>query len=307
MAIYSSVIELIGKTPLVRLAGLESMCGLSARLYGKIEYLNPAGSVKDRAALYMIEQAEREGKLKAGATVIEPTSGNTGIGLAMVCALKNYRFIAVMPETMSVERRKLIAAYGAEIVLTDGKKGMTGAVEKAEELCKQYGGFIPNQFSSEANALAHYQTTAPEIFEDLPSVDCVVCGVGSGGTVTGIGRYFKEKLPSVEIVAVEPSASPVLSGGEKGAHKIEGIGAGFVPQTLDTDAYTKVMTVPDHIALTFAQTAAKSDGAFVGISSGAAIAAAVKLAKEPRYENKNIVVVLPDGGGRYLSTELVRN
>lgn len=305
--LVNSALELIGNTPLVRLSGLERVICSRAKLYGKAEYFNPAGSVKDRAAACMIERAEQEGKLQSGGTVIEATSGNTGIGLALTCALKGYRLIVVMPDTMSVERRKMIAAYGAEIVLTDGALGMAGAVERAKQLQAEIeGSFIPDQFANEANALAHYRTTAPEIDADLSgAVDVFVSAVGSGGTLTGAGRYWREKHSPVRIVAVEPSASPVLSGGEKGAHAIQGIGAGFVPQALDRALIDEVVCVTDEEAFEFARTLVRTDGLFVGISSGAALCGAAKLAVQTAYEGKNIVVILPDGGGRYLSTALI--
>ncbi len=306
MALYSSALQLIGNTPLVRLSGLEKAYDCQAQVYGKVEFFNPAGSVKDRAALGMIEQAEKDGKLKAGATVIEATSGNTGIALAMVCRLKGYSLIVVMPDTMSEERQKSIKAYGATLVLTDGAKGMQGAVEKAEELNKSIAGsFVVGQFSSPANAQIHYQTTGVEIYQDLPDIDIFVSAVGSGGTITGTGRYLKEQNPNVKIIAVEPSLSPVLSGGKKGAHKIQGIGAGFIPDTLDTGIYNQVCQVQDEQAYHFAKSLSKADGLFVGISSGAALAVAVELAKKTENKDKKIVVILPDGGGRYLSTDLI--
>lgn len=305
--LVTSALELVGNTPLVRLAGLEAAVDVRARLYAKLEYLNPAGSVKDRAALCMIERAEREGRLVEGGTVIEATSGNTGIGLAFVCAVKGYRLIVVMPDTMSVERRKLIAAYGAEIVLTDGALGMRGAVEEAKRLQTQLeGSFLANQFENPDNALAHYLTTGAEIAEDLQGqVDVFVSAVGSGGTLTGAGKYLKERLGAVRVVAVEPNGSPVLSGGEKGAHAIQGIGAGFVPTILDRSLIDEVMCVTDDEAFTYARGVAQTDGLFVGISSGAALSAAVRLAKKAAYTNQNIVVIFPDGGGRYLSTPLI--
>ena len=305
--LVSSALELIGNTPLVRLSGLETATGVAAKLYAKVEYFNPAGSVKDRAALCMIEQAEKSGLLAAGGTVIEATSGNTGIGLALVCALKGYRLIVVMPDTMSVERRKMIAAYGAEIVLTDGHLGMNGSVEKAKELkAKIDGAFIPDQFENEANALAHYASTGKEIVADLDGeVDVFVSAVGSGGTLTGTARYLKEHCPAVKIVAVEPKKSAVLSGGKKGGHGIQGIGAGFIPSVLDTALIDGVECVTDEDAFAWARTVAKTDGLFVGISSGAALAAAIAQGKLEENAGKNIVVILADGGGRYLSTPLI--
>ena len=305
--LVSSALELIGNTPLVRLSGLEAATGAKAKLYAKVEYFNPAGSVKDRAALCMIEQAEQQGLLAAGGTVIEATSGNTGIGLALVCALKGYRLIVVMPDTMSVERRKMIAAYGAEIVLTDGRLGINGSVEKAKELQAQIpGAFIPDQFENQANALAHYLATGKEIVADLDgAVDVFVSAVGSGGTLTGTGRYLKERCPNVKIVAVEPAKSAVLSGGKKGGHGIQGIGAGFIPSVLDTALIDGVECVTDEEAFALARMVAKTDGLFVGISSGAALAAAIAQSKVSENADKNIVAILADGGGRYLSTPLI--
>ena len=305
--LVSSALELIGNTPLVRLAGLESATGAKAKLYAKVEYFNPAGSVKDRAALCMIEQAESDGLLQKGGTVIEATSGNTGIGLALVCALKGYRLIVVMPDSMSVERRKLIAVYGAEIVLTDGRLGINGSVEKAKELKAQIeGAFIPEQFENHANALAHYLSTGKEIVDDLGgAVDVFVSAVGSGGTLTGTGRYLKEHCPGVKIVAVEPCNSAVLSGGKKGGHGIQGIGAGFIPSVLDTALIDGVECVTDEESFAIARLVAKTDGLFVGISSGAALAAAIAQSKMSENADKNIVVILADGGGRYLSTPLI--
>ncbi|MBQ8319985.1 MAG: cysteine synthase A [Clostridia bacterium] len=296
----NSVSALIGNTPLIRLEKIEKLLGLKAELYAKLENFNPTGSAKDRAALYMIEDAEKRGLLQAGGCVVEPTSGNTGIGLALVCKKKGYKLFIVMPESMSEERRKLLAHYGAELVLTDGKAGMAGAIKKAEEmLAADRTMFMPDQFSNPANALAHYETTGPEIFEALPEVDIFTACVGTGGTLTGVGQFLKEQKSGVRVVAVEPSASPVLSGGKAGAHKIQGIGAGFVPKVLDTAVYDEVRTVTDGDAYDYARLLAKEEGLFVGISSGAALKAAVELAKE--NEGKKIVFVAPDSGDRYLS------
>ena len=305
MAVYSSVLQLIGNTPLVRLAGLEKEYGCHAELYGKVEYFNPAGSVKDRAAYEMICQAERDGKLKKGGVVLEATSGNTGIALAMVCQLKGYSFIAVMPENMSEERKKLLRAYGATLVLTPAEQGMSGAVEKCQALQRERANsFIPNQFSSAANADSHYQTTGVEIYRDLPNVNALICGVGSGGTLTGTARYLKEKIANLQVIAVEPNNSPVLSGGEKGAHKLEGIGAGFCPNVLDKSLIDTIYLADEQNAYQAARRVAKTDGLLVGISSGAALCAAIDWAKKPIHKGKKAVVILADGGGRYLSTEL---
>lgn len=299
MKIYSSFTEMIGGTPLLRLRNIESFYGLNAEILAKLEYLNPAGSVKDRAARFMIEDAERRGILKKGATIVEPTSGNTGIGLAAVAAAKGYKVVLTMPETMSEERRKLIRAYGAEIVLTDGDKGMTGAIEKAQQLAEN-GGIILGQFTNQANAEAHRRTTGPEIWNDTDgTVDVFVAGVGTGGTLTGTGEFLKSKNPAIKVVAVEPASSPVLSGGKCGAHKIQGIGAGFVPQILNTEIYDEAVAVTDEDAFAFAREAVRKEGVFVGISSGAALYAAVETAR--RNAGKKIVVVFPDGGDRYLS------
>ncbi len=290
----------IGNTPLVRLKKIEKRFGLKAELYAKLESQNPTGSAKDRAALSMIVDAEQRGVLKEGGCVIEPTSGNTGIGLALVCKARGYRLLIVMPENMSEERKQMLVERGAELVLTDGKKGMAGAIEKANELLQTVqGAFMPDQFSNPANALAHYQTTGPEIYEALRAVDIFVATVGTGGTLTGTGRYLKEKVDGVKVVAVEPSASPVLSGGVAGAHKIQGIGAGFVPKVLDTSVYDSVLTVSDDEAYEYARLLQKEEGLFVGISSGAALKAAVQTAKE--NEGKKVVFVAPDSGDRYLS------
>ena len=304
--VYKHITELIGHTPLVELTAIEEKRGLKAKIIGKVEYFNPAGSIKDRIALAMIEDAEKSGKLKKGATIIEPTSGNTGIGLALVAAAKGYKIIIVMPDTMSVERRNMIKAYGAEIVLTDGSKGMKGAIEKADELAKETpGSFIPSQFSNPANPAAHEATTGPEIYDDLDgNVDIFVAGVGTGGTLTGVGKYLKSKNKDVKVVAVEPASSPVLSEGKVGPHKIQGIGAGFVPETLDTKIYDEIIPITNEEAFEYGREVAREEGFLVGISSGAAVAAGIKLAERPENAGKNIVVILPDGGDRYFSTTL---
>lgn len=304
--IYTSAQQLIGKTPLLELVNLEKKLGLEAKLVAKLEYFNPAGSVKDRVAAEMIEQAEQSGALREGSVIIEPTSGNTGIGLAAVAAAKGYRTIIVMPDTMSVERRQLMAAYGAELVLSEGAKGMNGAIAKAEELAAQIpGSFIPGQFTNPANPDAHRKTTGPEIWEDTDGgVDIFVAGVGTGGTITGVGEYLKGKKPGVKIVAVEPADSPVLSGGAAGPHKLQGIGAGFVPKTLNTAVYDEILQITTEQAFDTARQIGKSEGVLVGISSGAAAAAAITLAKRPENRDKTIVVLLPDTGDRYLSTPL---
>ena len=304
--IYSSADELIGGTPLLRLTHIEKKYGLKAKLLAKLEYFNPAGSVKDRVAKAMIEDAEARGVLKPDSVIIEPTSGNTGIGLASVAAARGYRVIIVMPESFSVERRQIMKAYGAELVLSDGSKGMKGAIEKANELAKEIpSSFIPAQFDNPANPRAHYLTTGPEIWDDTDGeVDVFVAGVGTGGTVTGVGKYLKEQKPDVRIVAVEPASSPVLSGGAPGSHKIQGIGAGFVPGVLDTAIYDKVVPVKNEDAFALGREIGKSEGVLVGISSGAALWAAVEEAKMPENEGKTIVVLLPDTGDRYLSTAL---
>lgn len=304
--IYTSADQLIGKTPLLELTHIEKKLGLKAKILAKLEYFNPAGSVKDRVAKAMIDDAEASGKLTNGSVIIEPTSGNTGIGLAAVAAARGYRIIIVMPETMSVERRLIMKAYGAELVLTDGAKGMTGAIEKAEELAKEIpGSFIPGQFVNPANAKAHRDTTGPEIYEDTDGrTDIFVAGVGTGGTVTGVGEYLKSRNPDIKVIAVEPAGSPVLSGGAAGAHKIQGIGAGFVPDVLNTGIYDEVIAVSDADALETGRLICKSEGVLVGISSGAAAFAAIELAKRPENDGKNIVVLLPDTGDRYLSTPL---
>lgn len=304
--IYTSADQLIGKTPLLELTHLEKALGLKARVVAKLESWNPAGSVKDRVAKAMIEDAEASGKLRPGSVIIEPTSGNTGIGLAAVAAARGYRIIIVMPDTMSVERRQLMKAYGAELVLTEGAKGMKGAIAKAEELAAQTpGSFLPGQFENPANPRAHRETTGPEIYEDTGGeVDIFVAGVGTGGTITGVGEYLKGKNPHVKVVAVEPSDSPVLSAGTAGPHKIQGIGAGFVPGVLNTDVYDEVIPVSNEDAFATGRLIGKSEGILVGISSGAAAFAAVTLAKRPENEGKTIVVLLPDTGDRYLSTPL---
>ena len=304
--IYTAADQLIGKTPLLELKHIEAAEGLGARLLAKLEYFNPAGSVKDRIAKAMIDDAEASGRLKPGATIIEPTSGNTGIGLAAVAAARGYKIIIVMPETMSVERRQLIAAYGAQIVLTEGAKGMKGAIAKAEELAKEIdGSFIPAQFDNPANPKAHIESTGPEIFEDTDGeVDIFVAGVGTGGTVTGVGQYLKSKKPGVKVVAVEPAASPVLSTGKGGPHKIQGIGAGFVPKVLDTGVYDEIITVTNEDAFATGTAIGRQEGVLVGISSGAAAWAGIQLAKRPENAGKTIVVLLPDTGDRYLSTPL---
>lgn len=304
--IYNNVTELVGKTPLLELANFNNKYDLKAKLIAKLEYLNPAGSVKDRIAVAMIEDAEEKGLLKEGAVIIEPTSGNTGIGLASVAASRGYRAILTMPETMSVERRSLLKAYGAEVVLTEGAKGMNGAIAKAEELAKEIpNSFIPAQFDNPANPDAHYATTGPEIWEDTKgNVDIFVAGIGTGGTITGVGKFLKEKNPNVKIIAVEPADSPILSKGASGAHKIQGIGAGFVPKTLDTKIYDEIITVENEDAFVTGKEFAKTEGILVGISSGAALWAATEMAKRSENANKNIVVLLPDTGDRYLSTAL---
>ena len=304
--IYTSADQLIGHTPLLELTHLEKKYGLKARLLGKLEYLNPAGSVKDRIARAMIDDAEANGLLKPGSVIIEPTSGNTGIGLASVAAVRGYRVIIVMPETMSVERRQLMRAYGAELVLTEGSKGMSGAIAKAEELAREIpGGFVPGQFVNAANPKAHFETTGPEIYEDTDGkVDYFVAGVGTGGTITGVGQYLKSRNPEVKVVAVEPKSSAVLSTGVAGAHKIQGIGAGFVPQVLDTRVYDEIIPVENDDAFALGKEMGRSEGVLVGISSGAALWAAIEIAKRPGSEGKTIVVLLPDTGARYLSTPL---
>lgn len=306
MRTFDKITDLIGNTPILKLNNYIALNELPANIYAKLEYFNPAGSVKDRIAKAMIDDAEAKGALKPGAVIIEPTSGNTGIGLAAVAASKGYRIILTMPETMSVERRNLLKAYGAELVLTDGAKGMKGAIAKAEELAQQIeGGFIPSQFTNSANPTAHFNTTGPEIWEDTDGkVDIFVAGVGTGGTVSGVGKYLKSKNPNVKVVAVEPSGSPVLSKGVAGPHKIQGIGAGFVPETLDTKIYDEIIAVENEDAFATGRTLARKEGLLVGISSGAAVYAASQLAKRPENKGKNIVVLLPDTGDRYLSTPM---
>jgi len=306
MKIYKSADELIGKTPLLELSHIEEEEKVEAKIFAKLEYFNPAGSVKDRIAKAMIDDAERSGKLGKNSVIIEPTSGNTGIGLAAVAAARGYRIIIVMPETMSVERRQLMKAYGAELVLTEGAKGMKGAIAKAEELAKEIPeSFIPGQFVNPANPKAHFETTGPEIYEDLDGkVDIFVAGVGTGGTVTGVGEYLKSKNPQVKVVAVEPQSSAVLSTGVPGAHKIQGIGAGFVPDVLNTKVYDEIIPVTNEDAFETGRRIGRSEGVLVGISSGAAAWAAIELAKRPENKSKNIVVLLPDTGDRYLSTPL---
>ena len=305
-AIYTSADQLIGKTPLLELTHIEKKLGLKAKVLAKLEYFNPAGSVKDRVAKAMIDDAEEKGLLKEGSVLIEPTSGNTGIGLASVAAARGYRIIIVMPETMSVERRQLMKAFGAELVLTEGAKGMKGAIAKADELAKEIpNSFVPGQFVNPANPKAHYLTTGPEIVADTDgAVDYFVAGVGTGGTITGVGTYLKEKVPGVKVVAVEPATSAVLSTGVAGAHKIQGIGAGFVPDVLDTKIYDEIIPVANEDAFSTGKLIGKTEGVLVGISSGAAVWAAIELAKRPENEGKNIVVLLPDTGDRYLSTPL---
>ena len=307
--IYTSADQLIGKTPLLELVHIEKEEGLEARVLAKLEYFNPAGSVKDRIAKAMIDDAEARGLLKPGSVIIEPTSGNTGIGLAAVAAARGYRIIIVMPETMSVERRQLMKAYGAELVLTEGAKGMKGAIAKAEKVSKEIpGGFIPGQFVNPANPAAHRASTGPEIWEDTEGkVDIFVAGVGTGGTVTGVGAYLKERNPAVKVVAVEPAASPVLSKGTAGSHKIQGIGAGFVPEVLDTGVYDEVIAVENEDAFAAGKLVGRKEGVLVGISSGAAVWAAVQLAKRPENRSKTIVALLPDTGDRYLSTPLFQD
>ena len=304
--IYTSADQLIGKTPLLELVHIEKELGLEAKILAKLEYFNPAGSVKDRIAKAMIGDAEASGKLKPGSVIIEPTSGNTGIGLASVAAARGYRIIIVMPETMSVERRQLMKAYGAELVLTEGAKGMKGAIAKADELAKEIpGSFIPGQFVNPANPAVHRATTGPEIWEDTDGkVDIFVAGVGTGGTVTGVGEYLKSQNPNVKVVAVEPATSPVLSKGTPGAHKIQGIGAGFVPDVLNTGVYDEIIAVENEAAFATGKKIGKSEGVLVGISSGAAVSAAIELAKRPENKGKTIVALLPDTGERYLSTPL---
>ena len=306
--VYKSALETIGNTPLIELCNIEKKYNLPAKILAKLESFNPAGSAKDRISKEMIEDAERKGILKPGATIIEPTSGNTGIGLASVAAIKGYRAIFVMPDTMSPERINILRAYGAEIVLTEGIKGMAGSIEKAESLAKEIpGSFIPAQFDNPANAMAHENTTGPEIWNDTDGeVDAFVAGVGTGGTVTGVGRYLKKQKKEIQIIAVEPASSPLLSKGESGPHKIQGIGANFVPKVLDENIYDEVIAITDEDAINWAKEIGKTEGILVGISSGAALKAAIELAKRPENKGKNIVVLFTDGGDRYYSTELFR-
>ncbi len=306
MKVYQKIIDTIGNTPLVELSNLESKYNLKARIIAKVEYFNPGGSVKDRIAKAMIEKAEKEGLINKDTVLVEPTSGNTGIGLSMVAASKGLKIILTMPETMSIERRNLLKAYGAELVLTEGSKGMKGAIAKAEELAKEIpNSFIPSQFTNMANPNIHYLTTGPEIFKDLDgNIDYLVAGVGTGGTLSGTGKYLKENKPSIKVVAVEPETSPVLSKGTPGPHKIQGIGAGFVPQTLDTSIYDEIITIGNEEAMEMGKESARTEGLLVGISSGAAIKAAIKLAQREENAGKTIVVILPDTGERYLSTTM---
>lgn len=307
--VYSSAEELIGKTPILELKNIQKELGLEAKILAKLEYLNPAGSVKDRAAMRMIDDAEKSGRLKHGTVIIEPTSGNTGIGLALVAAVRGYRLIIVMPETMSIERRQIMLAYGAELVLTDGQKGMKGAIEKAEELAKEIpDSFIPGQFVNASNPMAHFETTGPEIYADTDgNLDIFVAGVGTGGTITGVGQYLKSKKSDIKIVAVEPEKSPVLSGGIPGPHGLQGIGAGFLPQVLDTEIFDEIVTVAEEDAFECGRMMARKEGILVGISSGAALSAAIQVAKRPENKGKNIVVMLPDTGDRYLSTDMFKS
>ena len=309
MTIAKQITDLIGKTPLLELSNFEKKNKLNAAILAKLEYFNPAGSIKDRIAKAMIEDAEKKGLLKSDSVIIEPTSGNTGIGLASVAASKGYRIIITMPETMSIERRNLLKAFGAELVLTDGAKGMTGAIQKAEELSKEIpNSFIPGQFVNPANPAVHFATTGPEIWEDTDGkIDIFVAGVGTGGTLSGTGKFLKSKKPDIKVVAVEPASSPVLSKGEGGPHKIQGIGAGFVPETLDTDIYDEIITVENDDAFKTGKEIARSEGFLVGISSGAAVWAAAELAKRPENKEKSIVVILPDTGDRYLSTPMFQD
>jgi len=300
--LFSHNLQRIGNTPLVRLFGVERAYGLKTELYAKLEECNPAGSVKDRAALWMILAAEAQGLLKKGGCVVEATSGNTGIGLAYVCAAKGYSFVAVMPETASVERVKLMQAYGAEVVLTAGADGMTGSIAVAKQIARERNAYHPDQFSNPANVQAHYESTGVELYRDLPTLDVLVAGIGSGGTISGTGKYLKEQNPAIAVVGVEPSNSPFLTQGKSGAHKIQGIGAGFCPKTLDRSVLDEVLCVGDEDAYAYARAVAKEDGVFVGISSGAALCGAIEYSKRAENEGKKIAVIFPDGGGRYLST-----
>ena len=304
MTVYEKIIDTVGNTPIVELINIEKKYNLEARLFAKVEFFNPGGSVKDRIAKAMIEDAERKGLINKDTVLIEPTSGNTGVGLSMVAAAKGLRIIIVMPDTMSIERRNLMKAYGAELVLTEGAKGMKGAIAKADELAsKTPNSFIPSQFTNPSNPRIHYETTGPEIYKDMNGkVDIFVAGVGTGGTISGTGKYLKEKISSIKIVAVEPASSPVLSKGTSGPHKIQGIGAGFIPDTLDTSIYDEIIAIENEEAFEMGRASARSEGLLVGISSGAALAAAIKLAKREENKGKNIVVLLPDTGERYLST-----
>lgn len=306
--IYTSVEQLIGKTPLMELTRIEKEFGLEAKILAKLESFNPAGSVKDRVALMMIEEAEKSGKLEKGSVIIEPTSGNTGIGIASVAAAKGYKVIIVMPDTMSIERRKLMKAYGADVVLSDGKKGMAGAIEMADELAKKTkASLIPGQFVNKDNPKAHMMTTGPEIFEDTDgNIDYLISGIGTGGTITGTGEYLKEQNKDIKIIAVEPSGSPFLSEGKSGPHRIEGIGAGFAPDILNTDIYDEVIKVSNEDSFKYGRMVGEKEGILVGISSGAALFAAIEIAKRPESKGKTIVVIFPDGGDRYLSTELFK-
>lgn len=304
--IYTSIDQLVGKTPLMELTNIEKSLALEAKIYAKLELFNPAGSVKDRVALNMLDAAERDGRLKEGSVVIEPTSGNTGIGLAAIAAARGYKTIIVMPDTMSLERRKILLAYGAQLVLTDGKLGIGGAIAKANELaCEIDGAFVAGQFENPANPEAHFLTTGPEIYEDTDGdVDAFVAGIGTGGTISGTGKYLRSKIASIKIIGVEPARSPYLTKGTSGAHNLQGIGAGMIPKTLDTDVYDEVMAISEDDAYESGRLIAKKEGILVGISSGAALFAAITLAKRPEYKGKKIVVLLPDTGDRYLSTEM---
>lgn len=308
MKVYNSVENLIGKTPILEIAKINEFYSLKSKIFAKLESFNPAGSIKDRVALFMLDDAEKQGKIKVGATIIEPTSGNTGIGLASICASRGYKIILTMPDTMSVERINLLKAYGAEVVLTDGKMGMKGAVEKAIELNKEIeNSFIPSQFENPSNPYAHYCTTGPEIWEDLDGeIDYFIAGIGTGGTLSGTGKFLKEKKPSIKIIGVEPESSPLITKGVSGGHKIQGIGANFIPQNFDDSICDEVLTVSNELAFEYARLMAKKQGVLVGISSGAALAVAFELAKKEENVGKNIVVIMPDTGDRYLSTELFK-